>query len=114
MCKYYWNEAKLFKFLRLYRIHECLWNPYSKDYKNCDLKSKAFAKILYEMETVGLTIKECLSQIKNLRKTYKAEHQRLENLELLGGRGHSNYLWYPLMNSMLSKVVKEEKKLVRL
>lgn len=109
----HWTEAKLFKFLRLYKRHECLWNPYSPEYKNSNKKSQSLSEISSEMNIFGLTINECLEQIKYVRQTYKKEQQRLERYASLGGRTFSKLLWYPLMNSMLSKVIRDEEKLVR-
>ncbi|XP_068994288.1 putative leucine-rich repeat-containing protein DDB_G0290503 [Neodiprion pinetum] len=62
------------------------------------------------MNEFGLTINKCLNQIKYIRKTYKQEQQKLENIAFLGGRAYSNLLWYPLMNSMLLKVIQDEER----
>lgn len=63
-----WNEKLVINFLKAYKQHPCLWNPYHKDYYNCHAKNEALQKVIEHLDSPGLAVTDYLQQIKIIRE----------------------------------------------
>lgn len=63
-----WNEGLVMSFLKTYKQHPCLWNPYHMDYYNCREKNAALRKIIDALGIPGFTVNDYLQQIKIIRE----------------------------------------------
>ncbi|CAK9800698.1 hypothetical protein ANTQUA_LOCUS2538 [Anthophora quadrimaculata] len=105
-----WNEKLVINFLKVYKQHPCLWNPYHKDYHNCREKNEALQKIIDKFDAPGFTVNDYLHQIKTIREKYKEEQIRaIKNLQ---SQKHykSPFGWYNIVADMLTKVIDDEEK----
>ncbi|XP_078038241.1 uncharacterized protein LOC144470681 isoform X2 [Augochlora pura] len=105
-----WNEKLIMKFLKVYKQHPCLWNPYDKRYYNCKEKNEALQRIIDDLCVPGFTITDYLQQIKLIREKYKKEQLRtIKGLQL-----HKQYKspvpWYNIVANMLMKVISDEER----
>nr|XP_033329558.1 uncharacterized protein LOC117222144 isoform X2 [Megalopta genalis] len=106
-----WNEKLIMKFLKIYKQHPCLWNPYDKRYYNCKEKNEALQRIIDDLCIPGFTITDYLQQIKLIREKYKKEQLRtIKGLQL-----HKQYKspipWYNIVANMLMKVISDEERM---
>ena len=63
-----WNERLVTNFLKVYKQHPCLWNPYHKEYHNCREKNEALRKIIDTLGAPGFTVNDYLQQIRIIRE----------------------------------------------
>lgn len=70
------RHTEVLKLLRLYRQYECLWNCFSPDYKQPDMKKSAWIELSMHF---GKDVDELKKKIKHLRNCYNAERKKVES-----------------------------------
>lgn len=63
-----WNDRLVISFLKSYKQHPCLWNPYHRDYYNCCEKNRALQKIIKDVNIPGFTVTDYIHQIKSIKE----------------------------------------------
>ncbi|ALC42640.1 CG10904 [Drosophila busckii] len=78
-----WTREKIFKLIELYRKSDCLWNHYSKLYKNKECRTKAIEHIC---SSLNITKNDYGKKVHNLRNQFNSELKKFERrLEESGG-----------------------------
>nr|XP_012141022.1 PREDICTED: uncharacterized protein LOC105662533 [Megachile rotundata] len=105
-----WNEGLVISFLKTYKQHPCLWNPYHRNYYNCHEKNAALRKIIDALDIPGFTVNDYLQQIKIIREKYKQEQAR--TIKCIQSQKHykSPFPWYNIVAEMLMEVINEEER----
>lgn len=62
-----WDDEVVVKFLEEYRQHECLWNPYHRNFTDCYARNEALKKIVRALRA-DLTVEDCLKILRCIRK----------------------------------------------
>ena len=62
-----WSEDITIRFITKYLEHQCLWNIKSPQYKNKQIKQRAYADLEKTMDIPGFGEKEIKAKIKNIR-----------------------------------------------
>ncbi|XP_034180978.2 uncharacterized protein LOC117604710 isoform X1 [Osmia lignaria lignaria] len=106
-----WNERLVTNFLKVYKQHPCLWNPYHKEYHNCREKNEALRKIIDTLGAPGFTVNDYLQQIRIIREKYKQEQARTIKFMQSQRQYTSPFPWYNIVAEMLTEVINEEEKL---
>lgn len=95
------------EFVKIYRKHECLWNPEHALYKNRGARIAALEEFSREFGVEGYGPKEIKNKIKNLRSQYHVEKKKIK--ESMDGECSSSdvYIpklaWFHLIDSFLLK-----------
>ncbi|XP_003424753.2 uncharacterized protein LOC100678761 isoform X1 [Nasonia vitripennis] len=97
-----WDDEVVDKFLEEYRQHECLWNPYHRNFTDCYARNEALKKIVKVLRA-ELTIEDCLKILRSIRKKYLEEQTKN-----LTRRLRSRSRWLCIVESMLEKIVRDE------
>lgn len=97
-----WNETITMRFLNHYRNKPCLWNVHYPQYRNQQLRIKAYQELVDEMQLPDFTVEKAKNKIKNLRSTYT---QELKKMEQSKGRYRTSLVWYEQMNSFLRPLI---------
>ncbi|XP_055384916.1 uncharacterized protein LOC129614366 [Condylostylus longicornis] len=88
----------LIEFINFYREQECLWNIYSKNYKNIFLKNKAY-NLMAKKFKIGP--QEVKTKINNLRSNFNREFKKCEDSKRSGAGVEDIYVpqiyWYDEM-----------------
>ncbi|XP_045778438.1 uncharacterized protein LOC123876274 [Maniola jurtina] len=87
-----WSLETTIKFIQCYKIHECLWNFSSPDYKNKDKRNAALIAIVNEMNINDFGVTEVKNKIKNLRSTYSQELKKIEDSKKSGAGINNLYV----------------------
>ncbi|XP_069966912.1 uncharacterized protein [Bactrocera oleae] len=69
------RHTDVLKLLSIYRQYECLWNCYSPDYKQPDMKKSAWIELSIHF---GKEVDELKKKMKHLRNCYSAERKKVE------------------------------------
>ena len=66
-------------FLTIYRSEPCLWQANSEDYRNRDLKTAAYLKLVNKLQEIepSSTRKSVIKRINNMRSTYRKELKKV-------------------------------------
>ncbi|OAD52920.1 hypothetical protein WN48_11166 [Eufriesea mexicana] len=107
-CK--WNERLVMNFLKSYKQHPCLWNPYHRDYYNCYEKNRALQKIIKDLDIPGFTVNDYIHQIKSIKEKYKLEQMQMIKSLQCQKQYKAPSSWYKIMREMLTKVIDDEEK----
>lgn len=102
-----WDVETTIKFIRLYKLHPCLWDVSSPGYKMKQKQYAAYNTIVQEMNIVGFGIQEVKNKIKKLQSTYQQENKKIQDSKNFGaGRSNvykSNIKWLNEMKEVFSK-----------
>lgn len=100
-----WNEELTYKFVILYREHECLWNMYNELFRNKQARQTALNDMCVKMELENFGINDAKLKIKSLRATFQQEQKKIEQSELSGAGAECVYKptvkWFPLMKDIM-------------
>lgn len=106
-----WSETETLKFVELYRIHECLWNIHSPDYKNKVMKRTAQQDIVFKMAMENFGAEEVKQKIKNLRSTYNQEITKIQKSKILESNSLNVYVptikWFVIMDGFLKNMKRQ-------
>lgn len=106
-----WSEAETIKFVELYRIHECLWNIHSADYKNKVMKRTAQEVIAFKMSMDKFGVEEVKQKIKNLRSTYNQEVAKIQRSKILESNSANVYVpnikWFVIMDGFVKNMKRQ-------
>ncbi|XP_018794606.1 PREDICTED: uncharacterized protein LOC108972463 [Bactrocera latifrons] len=69
------RHTEVLKLLSIYRQYECLWNCFSPDYKQPDMKKSAWIELSIHF---GKEVDELKKKMKHLRNCYSAERKKVE------------------------------------
>ncbi|XP_076643830.1 uncharacterized protein LOC143354031 isoform X2 [Halictus rubicundus] len=105
-----WSEKLVVKFLKVYKQHPCLWNPYDRRYYNCNEKNEALQRIIDDLRIPGFTVTDYLQQIKLIREKYKNEQLRTIKGLQTQKQYKSPVPWYNIVAEMLMRVINDEAK----
>ncbi|XP_071056810.1 uncharacterized protein [Onthophagus taurus] len=99
-----WDCETTIKFIQSYKLHPCLWNFESSEYKNKQKRDAAYVAIAQDMNIAGFRIQDVKNKIKNLRSTYSQELKKLNDSKKSGaGLGNvyiSNIKWLKEMEEV--------------
>ena len=101
-----WNEETTYKFVMLYKEHECLWNMHSEMYRNKQARQTALNDICANMDIDNFEIQDVRQKIKSIRSTYQQEQIKVEK----SGTGIQDVYkpavkWFQLMNDVMKQGV---------
>ncbi|KAK9875252.1 hypothetical protein WA026_007645 [Henosepilachna vigintioctopunctata] len=107
-----WSLETTLKFIQCYKIHECLWNFSSPDYKLKDKRNAAIIAIADEMNINDFGVTDVKNKIKNLRSTYSQELKKIDDSKKSGaGLDNvyvSNIKWLKEMEDIFMNDVKRK------
>ncbi|KAJ9591064.1 hypothetical protein L9F63_027727, partial [Diploptera punctata] len=73
-----WKRNKRTKrFVELYKKQECLWNTRCKEYRQRELRDRAYETIARDMKIPGFSVKDVKNKIRIIRNTYVQELQKI-------------------------------------
>lgn len=102
-----WDVETTIKFIQLYKLHPCLWNFKSPEYKIKQKRDAAYNSIVNGMNITGFGTLEVKNKIKNLRSTYQQENKKIQESKKSGaGLSNvytSNIKWLKEMEEVFSK-----------
>ena len=81
-----WNDELTYKYVELYKEHECLWNMNSTLYKRKYARKSALEEIVRKMGLENFTTEDAKQKIKSLRATYQQESHKIDK-SLTSGAG---------------------------
>lgn len=100
-----WHQTHMAPFLEAYRAHPCLWDAGCSGYGDRNLRDKALAQIVADMNVPDLTIGAVRAKIKSVRSQYGAELQRIKDSERSGTGVADVYkprlFWFPQADAFL-------------
>lgn len=106
-----WDLETTIKFIQLYKLHPCLWNSQSPEYKKKQKQYAAYNSIVQEMNITGFGTQEVKNKIKRLRSTYVQENKKIQDSKNSGaGLSNvytSNIKWLKEMEEVFSKDLNE-------
>lgn len=104
-----WSEGLTYKFVMLYKGHECLWNMHTEIYRNKQARQSALSDICVKMEIENFGINDAKMKIKSLRATFQQEQNKVEQSERSGAGTQDVYKpalkWFPLMKDIIKQRV---------
>ncbi|XP_044766865.1 uncharacterized protein LOC123322867 [Coccinella septempunctata] len=104
----HWTMENIEKFIRLYRQHECLWNPELESYKNIQMKKSAVHRIVADMRMTGLTPIVAKERIRSIRTMYRRELNKVIKSSVSGASGKYVYkpklFWFEQMDAFLRPI----------
>lgn len=94
-----WNRSSSLKLIRLYKQHECLWNPADDDYKNKGKKNDAWNNLC---EIFQCDLIEMKKKMDSLLGSFRRERQKQTNAAKTNFGADTNYQskWFAF-NDML-------------
>lgn len=99
-----WSEGLTYKFVMLYKDHECLWNMHTEKYRNKQARQTALSDICVKMEIEHFGINEAKMKIKSLRATFQQEQNKIEQSQRSGAATQDVYKptlkWFPLLKEI--------------
>lgn len=102
-----WDVETTIKFIQLYKLHQCLWDFKSPEYKMKQKRDAAYNSIANEMNITGFGTLEVKNKIKNLRSTYQQENKKIHESKKSGAGltnvYTSNIKWLKEMEEVFSK-----------
>lgn len=97
-----WGSSLTMQFIQEYKRQQCLWNSESPEYKNRDVRYRAYKSIAKFMKIPGFGVPEVKNKIKNLRSTFCQEKKKIAEFKKIGSVYIPNISWYeemkPIMN----------------
>jgi len=72
-----WNDELTYKYVELYKEHECLWNTNSTLYKRKDARQSALEEIVRKMGLENFTTEDAKQRV-SLRVTYQQESHKID------------------------------------
>lgn len=106
-----WDLKTTIKFIQLYKLHPCLWNSLSPEYKIKQKRDAAYKSIVQEMHITGFGTQEVKNKINKLRSTYQQENKKIQDSKKSGvGLSNvytSNIKWLKEMEEVFSKDLNE-------
>ncbi|XP_076674210.1 uncharacterized protein LOC143372146 [Andrena cerasifolii] len=106
------NEDQTFKFVTLYREHQCLWDITSENYKKKSMRVAAMKNICEYMEIEGFGVEDVKHKIKSIRSTYYLELDKIEKSTRPSASGkvyQSKIKWFTELDSFIKNVVVKRK-----
>ncbi|XP_054744766.1 uncharacterized protein LOC129249138 [Anastrepha obliqua] len=103
-----WNNNQLFRLLRFYAAHTCLWDTSDPGNRNRKLRKAALMDITAAMGDGG-TCAQVLQKINVLRATYRYEKRRIKQRIRKGIGAKTKLKWFALADSFLRKVPRSER-----
>ncbi|PSN42312.1 hypothetical protein C0J52_11148 [Blattella germanica] len=98
------NRTK--KMVELYKKHECLWNQKSQDYRDSELRNRAYEAIVREMKIKNFGVKEVKTKIRIIRNTYAQELQKIKkSKEDAEGLYTPTLSWFRCADSFMRDVI---------
>uniref|UniRef100_A0A2S2QQS5 MADF domain-containing protein n=1 Tax=Sipha flava TaxID=143950 RepID=A0A2S2QQS5_9HEMI len=99
------GSTEVFKFIEIYRSHECLWDTSNQNYKNRDMRNAALSSFAEELGIDGFGPKEITTKIKNIRSQYLQEKKKIRASTGTGSSTedvyHPKLQWFNLLDSFL-------------
>ncbi|XP_054273216.1 uncharacterized protein LOC128993376 [Macrosteles quadrilineatus] len=99
-----WGEQDTYKFVKLYKDNEVLWNPANPNYKDKTSRHTAMENIASEMGKNGFGVTEVRQKIKNIRSTYHQEVAKIKQSATTGKEYVPSVKWFPLLDSIMKFV----------
>ncbi|KAL4709229.1 hypothetical protein ACJJTC_010529 [Scirpophaga incertulas] len=107
-----WDFDTTIKFIQLYKLHPCLWDFSSKDYKNKQKRDAAYITIIEEMNISGFSVTDVKNKINNLRSTYSQEIKKIQDSKKSGAGLDNVYIsnikWLNEMEEVFAKNLKKQ------
>jgi hypothetical protein len=104
-----WNDELTYKYVELYKEHECLWNMNSTLYKRKDARQSALEEIVGKMRLENFTTEDAKQKIKRLRATYQQESNKIDKSLSYGAGLEDVYKpsmkWFTLMTKVMKSGV---------
>ncbi|XP_058807211.1 uncharacterized protein LOC131673325 [Phymastichus coffea] len=101
-----WDDKLVEKFLLEYRKHECLWNPFHRQFHDCSVKGEALKEVVGSLQ-LGVGVQDCLRLLRCIREQYVEDQTR----SLPRRRGSARQpRWMRRVDSMLEKTVRDEER----
>ncbi|XP_076034871.1 uncharacterized protein LOC143021336 [Oratosquilla oratoria] len=106
-----WTEELTYKFVMLYKEHECLWNMHSEMYRNKLARQSALSDICVQMDVENFGINDAKQKIKILRTTFQQEQSKVEKSERSGAgfedvyRYKPSVIWFQAMSDIMKQGV---------
>lgn len=82
-----WNKSVLSDFIDHYRSKECLWKINTEEYKNKNLKNKAYTELVDQLKCNGMkdaNVKMVKDKIQNIRRAVRKERAKVESSKRSG------------------------------
>ncbi|XP_025424430.1 uncharacterized protein LOC112693537 [Sipha flava] len=104
-----WNGDLIIKFFELYENHPCLWDVFSKTYKDRIAREDAYREIGNAMNIDGFESAEVKAKIRSLRNAYTLELAKIQKSKKSGAGVDDTYKpnvkWFPIAHRILHQVV---------
>ncbi|XP_050701038.1 uncharacterized protein LOC126987771 isoform X3 [Eriocheir sinensis] len=113
-----WSEEDTYKFVMLYKEHECLWNMHGRTFQVRKARQRALNDIRVKMEMNNFGIYDVKQKIRSLRVTLQQELNKVKKSEESGAGTRDVYKpamkWFPIMKDLMDHGQKRRKSLKKL
>lgn len=97
-----WSEINILRFLRLYQIHQVLWNIRHSEYKNVCLRYQAYKHIVEELNLRYVNVEECMNLVKWLKKRY------IEEKQIKRSKCEKRPAWFEIIKGIVTRILNPE------
>lgn len=106
-----WSEEDIFKFVMLYKEHECLWKMHGRTFQVRKARQRALSDICIKMGMNNFGIYDVKQKIRKLRATCYHELNKVKRSEEAGAGVRTVYKpvmkWFPLMKDIMQHGLKK-------
>jgi hypothetical protein len=96
-----WTQHKIYYLVLLYEHQTCLWKKDSPLYLNYNARRMAYQTIHDYVPVLDVSVIEVIMKLREVRKAYVDELQKIVEAETVGLLYKSPYIWFDALNGFL-------------
>ncbi|KAJ8710408.1 hypothetical protein PYW07_009774 [Mythimna separata] len=103
------SELQMCSLVKAYKEYECLWKVTNENYKNREVRDKAYREICEKLNIPRVNVSDIPQKIKNLRTSYCTEQRKVEASIKAGGKVYKpKQAWFSIAHEILGNDSKSQ------